>query len=56
MRFVELHEYESGDVVLINVNKIDLLYKMEDRTILRIDQTDISVKETPDDIMIKIRG
>lgn len=56
MRFIELHEFDSGDPVLVNVNRIDLLYKMEDRTILRVDQTDISVKETPDDILIKIRG
>lgn len=56
MRFVELHEFDSGDPVLINVAKIDLLYHMEDRTVLRIEATDIAVKENVDEIMIKIRG
>ena len=56
MRFIELHEFESGHPVLINVPKIDLIYHMEDRTVLRIEATDLSVKESTDEILIKIRG
>lgn len=56
MRFIELHEFETGEPVLINVPKIDLIYKMEDRTIMRIEASDIAFKETVDEILIKIRG
>jgi hypothetical protein len=56
MRFVELHEFDSGDPVLVNVTKIDLMYHMEDRTVLRVEATDLSVKESVDEILIKIRG
>lgn len=56
MRFIELHEFESGDTVLVNVNKIDLIYQMEDKCVLRIESNDISFKETVDEILIKIRG
>lgn len=56
MRFIELHEFDSGESVLVNVQKIDLIYKMDDRTVLRIDTNDIAFKETVDEILIKIRG
>lgn len=56
MRFIELHEYDSGEPVLVNVSRLDLMYRYDDKTILRIEGTDIGVKETPDDILIKIRG
>lgn len=56
MRFIELHEFDSGESVLVNVQKIDLIYRMEDRTVLRIEASDISFKETVDEILIKIRG
>ena len=56
MRFVELHEFDTGEVILVNVTKIDLLYKMEDRTVLRIEATDLAVQESPDEILLKIRG
>jgi uncharacterized protein YlzI (FlbEa/FlbD family) len=56
MRFIEVHEFDSGDVVLINVNKIDIIYHMDDRTILRIEQTDLSVRENVHEILLKIRG
>ena len=56
MRFVELHEFDSGEPLLINVTKIDLMYHMEERTVLRIEATDIAVRENVDEIMVKIRG
>jgi hypothetical protein len=31
MRFIEVHEFDTGEVVLINVNKIDIIYHMDDR-------------------------
>ena len=56
MRFIELHECDSGESVLVNVSKLDLIYRFDDKTVLRIGGTDIGVKETPDEILIKIRG
>lgn len=56
MRFVELHENQNNQPVLINVTKIDLMYEFEGKTVLRIEGTDIGVNETPDEILIKIRG
>jgi uncharacterized protein YlzI (FlbEa/FlbD family) len=56
MRFVELHDFDSGEPLLINVTKIDLMYHMEERTVIRIEAVDIAVKETVDEIMVKIRG
>lgn len=56
MRFVELHENQTNQPVLINVTKIDLMYEFEGKTVLRIEGTDIGVNETPDEILIKIRG
>lgn len=56
MRFVELHENQTNNPVLINVHKIDLMYVFDGKTVLRIEGSDIGVNETPDEILIKIRG
>jgi len=56
MRFIELHESESGSPVLVNVTKIDLMYQFDTRTVLRIEGTDIGVNETVDEVLLKIRG
>ena len=56
MRCIELHECDSSEPVLVNVSRLDLMYRFDDKTILRIDGNDIGVKETPDEILIKIRG
>jgi hypothetical protein len=56
MRFIELHECDSGAPFLVNVSRLNLMYRYDDKTILRIDGNDIGVKETPDEILIKIRG
>lgn len=56
MRFIELHECDSGEPLLVNVARLDLMYRYDDKTILRIEGTDIGVRETPDDILNKIRG
>jgi uncharacterized protein YlzI (FlbEa/FlbD family) len=56
MRFIELHESESGSPVLVNVTKIDIMYRFEDKTVLRLEGTDIGVIESVDEVLIKIRG
>lgn len=56
MRFIELHESDSGDPVFVNVARLDLMYRFDNKTVLRIASSDIGVKETPDEIMLKIRG
>ena len=56
MRVVELQEFETDAPVLINVTKIDFMWRTDDKTVLKIDNTEICVKETVDEIMIKIRG
>jgi uncharacterized protein YlzI (FlbEa/FlbD family) len=56
MRFIELHD-RDGNPVLVNVHQILTISKCSDAV------TDISmgdglviVKETPDEILLKIRG
>jgi hypothetical protein len=56
MRFIELHEFESNEILIVNVARIDLMYRFDDKTVLRIEGTDIGVKETTDEILLKIRG
>lgn len=56
MRFVEVTELDSNQPVLINVNRVDLIYRIDDRTVIRIEQTDLNVKETVDEVLFKIRG
>lgn len=56
MRFIELHEADSGEPVVVNATKLDMMYRMDDRTVLRVGGSDIAVAELPEDILIKIRG
>lgn len=56
MRFIELHEAESGESIIVNVTRLDMMYRFDDRTVLRIESTDIAVSESVDEILIKIRG
>lgn len=56
MRFIELTESESGETIIVNVARIDLMYRFDNKTVLRIASSDIGVNETPDEIMLKIRG
>lgn len=56
MRFVELHESQNNEVILVNVSKIDLMYQFDDKTVIRVEGTDIGVTETVDEVLIKIRG
>lgn len=58
MRFIELTSSETLEPFIVNVSRLDLMYRSQDEefTVLRIDGHDVGVKETPDDILQKIRG
>jgi uncharacterized protein YlzI (FlbEa/FlbD family) len=56
MRFIQLTEAESGEPVVINATKLDLMYRLDDRTVLRVEGSDLAVQELPEDVLMKIRG
>ena len=43
MRFIELHEYDSNQPIIINVSRLDLMFFDEDKTILKFEGSEIGV-------------
>ena len=57
MRFIELHDYQTSGMILININQIISIDSLgvDGSRISTVDGL-IRVKETPDQIKIKIHG
>lgn len=58
MRFIELIEDVTSQRVLINVQKIDLIYTDTElnKTIIKVSEKEFCVKESEHEILLKIRG
>lgn len=55
MRFIELHSNE-GDRIIINVDKIITIEPAFDGSSLTLIDSQLEVREKPDEIILKIRG
>lgn len=55
MRFVELHS-NDGDRIIVNVDKIITIEPIFDGSALVLIDSQLEVREKPDEILIKVRG
>jgi uncharacterized protein YlzI (FlbEa/FlbD family) len=55
MRFIELHS-NDGDRIIVNVDKIITIEPTFDGSSLTLIDSQLDVREKPDDIILKIRG
>lgn len=56
MRFIELHD-RDGNLVLVNISQILTIKKCSDEvTDICMCDGSVMVRETPDEILLKIRG
>lgn len=55
MRFIELHSHD-GDRIIINVDKVITIEPAFEGSSLLLMDSQLEVREKPDEIMIKIRG
>lgn len=55
MRFIEVHTNE-GDRVIVNVDKIITIEPAFDGSSLTLIDSQLEVREKPDEIILKIRG
>lgn len=51
MKFVELTEYSTSTMVLVNLERVDFIIRHEDMTSLRIGDDEFAVCETPEQIL-----
>lgn len=58
MRLIELTEADSNQRVIINVNRIDLIYFVPefDRVCIKVSEKEFLVTESEHEILLKIRG
>lgn len=54
MKWIELTDYVSDQVFILNIDRVDFMTRVEECTVLRIGEEDIAVNETPDTILQRI--
>ena len=51
MKWIELTEFTTSEKVIVNIEKVDFMVRVEDVTSIRINGDEFSVSETPDEII-----
>ena len=51
MKWIELTEFTTGEKVIVNIEKVDFMVRVEDVTSIRINGDEFSVSETPDQVV-----
>lgn len=54
MKWLELTEYSTSEKIIVNVEKIDFMVRVDDLTSIRIGGDEFAVCETPDEIINQI--